>query len=555
MLVPLTFALCMMLQDPEAKEMPTPAAEVPPPAGAVTPPVEVPPSAEAPSSGEALGASQAAAPAHRVADVTAALRSAIGDAFEATGLRFEDFPAGSARLLAPECVEASQSLKLVPAPYQACLDFVRKVLEAPLKPQVTLVRLSLAPATRETGEEKDPLKHRWLMAVGFRAGQGDCPQGSASYLDLFEAEQNIRKVLEASGVAADLWSLDLRLEVRPPSPGAPLPEASSAEVTVPQTGDALRIERAFRRDDSLFDATVTAKKKGMKYSVNLKLTPRASLLERLAGALQPVPHREAAAVRPSTAPVSAPAQTSAQAVRPDLHPGPVKVRPRISRPVPVAIAAPGRAEETVAQPAPRIAVFRHKDGKFVPVETPETLAARQDLEPGAIATVVHDLRYVSPQNVTVTVEQALSRQGPGDYFQIQGVPGAAKVILTGDARLVDAALRILEAIDVPEADVPLPEEPRATLRVFRLQSAEPAEVVATIQAVLGTSEVPGRPPMRAMRPGAASGGDATRIVPDTRSHSIIVRTTRPEDLETIEAILKEIDVSAQVPEPPLRQEQ
>ena len=136
-------------------------------------------------------------------------------------------------------------------------------------------------------------------------------------------------------------------------------------------------------------------------------------------------------------------------------------------------------------------------------------------------------------------------------LQVQPVGDARKVVLSGPARLVDTALRVFDALDLPGPEVPPPPEgPRPTIRIFRLQAAEPAEVAVSLQAAIApsvSSAAPGRPVPPGVRGVPGGGGEGTRIVPDARSRTLIVRTTRPEDLETIDAILKEIDVPAPAP--------
>jgi type II secretory pathway component GspD/PulD (secretin) len=221
------------------------------------------------------------------------------------------------------------------------------------------------------------------------------------------------------------------------------------------------------------------------------------------------------------------------------------------------------AEGRTEAPVPgRSLVFQVDGATLRPVDARESPLGAQGVEGDEVVTVVTELQWLDSQQTAGTLSNVLPAVSAGDSLRMGPVQGTRRLVLTGKAHIVDRALKILRALDVKEQVAPEIKEPESILQVFKLRHAEPEDVAAILAAVLRLDSPPairstagrGGPPVPRSAPvpsrtTAVYGGFETLIVSDSRTRSLIVRTSKEKDLQCIRSLLETLDAPEAKPEP------
>jgi len=240
-----------------------------------------------------------------------------------------------------------------------------------------------------------------------------------------------------------------------------------------------------------------------------------------------------------------------------------------ARPKKAAPAEPGMEESsgtesrtTPSRPPEKVYNLQGKELDLV--ETPQSLASR-NIDPREEVTLIVRLRHISTAYASKTLQTLLSRgessREPG--LHIVTVDWSPQLILTGEAALIDYALRILHALDVPPPERPEPEpeepaEPERIVRIINVEHVEAMELSKLITEFLKRTEkrvesstptrrtVSSRTRISSTRPRTQYYDVLeTTILVDARTQKLIVKTYSEEDLQDILMLVKELDVPLQ----------
>jgi hypothetical protein len=191
-----------------------------------------------------------------------------------------------------------------------------------------------------------------------------------------------------------------------------------------------------------------------------------------------------------------------------------------------------------AEPPP-VSVFEYGPEGLTAAPPARPSLEDQGLGPSDLATVVAHLEHVSPAEVLQTLTSVIpGRQGSpqsGTDFRAGLVAGGPRVVLTGQVRQIDHALRILRIIDVPDAPEKAEEEAKPLVKIFTLKHADVNELSQVLMRLHQTQ----------VRPIGVVG---TQFVVDQRTQKLIVRASTQEDLDAVSLLVEELDVPVERPE-------
>lgn len=188
---------------------------------------------------------------------------------------------------------------------------------------------------------------------------------------------------------------------------------------------------------------------------------------------------------------------------------------------------------------PTVSVFEYGPEGLAAAPKSRLSLEDQGLEPNDPATVVVHLKHVSPVEVLQTLTSVIpGRQTAprsGTDFRAGVVAGGPKVVLAGQVRQVDHALRILRIIDVPEVEKEADDEAERLMKIFTLEHADANELSQVLMRLHQTQ-------------GRRMGVVGTEFVVDQRTQKLIVKAPSQEELDAVARLIEELDVPVERPE-------